>query len=182
MVRLFSLTCALAVAVVMSLAGVESCAQTAASWNAAQEGPALVKLSQPLYPLLATQAHMAGDAEILLTIGQDGVVESVMAVSGHPLFRQAALESAQQSRYECRSCRELVTSYRLVYTFQLLSGNCCTATDDSTNKNQQNQPYPVVTQSRNHVTVVDQLACECNPEQIKVRSVKCLYLWKCSIR
>ena len=174
----------LALAAVFSCAHVDSLAQTPDSPNEAKDGPALVKLSPPLYPPVARQAHINGDAEILLTIGQDGVIESVMAVSGNPLLRQAALDSAQRSRYECRNCREPVTPYRMVYTFRLDWRNCCTATDSSPNTNQQNQPYPRVDQLQNHVTVVDQIVCTCDPaiQTGKVRSAKCLYLWKCSSR
>lgn len=184
MKRTLSLTWVLAAAVVLSSAGVELLAQTAASSNEAQDGPAIVRLSQPLYPLLARQAHMIGDAVILLSIGQDGVIESVMAESGHPLLRQAALDSAQQSRYECRGCREPVTSFRLVYTFQLVWTNCCTAADGGPNKSQQDRPYPQIAQSGNHVTVADQLICTCDKaaQMGKARSVKCLYLWRCSSR
>ena len=184
MIRFLFLTWVLVAAVVLCTANVESLAQSAASSNVAQDGPAIIKLSQPPYPPLARQAHITGDTEILLTIGQDGVIESVIAVSGHPMLRQAALESAQQSQYECRNCREPVTSYRLVYTFQLAWRNCCTAADSISMKSQQDRPYPRVEQSQNHVTVVDQIECACDPagQSGKVRFAKCFYLWKCSSR
>ena len=53
-----------------------------------------------------------------------------MAVSGHPLLRAAALDSAQHAQFECRKCSEATTSYRLAYTFQI-EGDCsCVPVDD----------------------------------------------------
>lgn len=175
MMRSLFVTWALTAAISLTCASVECLAQTTTTSNEAQDGPAIVKLSPPVYPPVARQARITGDAEILLTIGQDGVIESAMAVSGHPLLSQSALDSAQQSRYECRNCREQVTPYRLVYTYRLA---------DSGSDASQNQRYPQVVQLQNHVSVVERIVCMCDPagQFGKVRSAKCLYLWKCSSR
>jgi hypothetical protein len=185
MTRLRSFTWTLAAIAALSAAGVESLAQTAANPNAVSNGPVIVKLSQPVYPPLGKQARIIGDVEVVLGIRPDGSVESATVVSGHPVLKQAALDSAQQSQYECISCSDSVTSYRVLYTFQLIvTGSCCTTTDGGPNNNKQGQPYPQVTQSQNHVTVVDQPVCICDPAGTigKARSFKCLYLWRCSSR
>jgi len=96
--RSLFVTWALVAAFALASTSVECSAQTKATSNEAHDGPAIVKLSPPVYPPVARQARITGDAEILLSIGQDGVIESTMAVSGHPLLRQSALDSAQQSR------------------------------------------------------------------------------------
>jgi hypothetical protein len=151
-------TWAFTAVVVLVTASVESIAQTSATSNEPQDGPAFVKLSPPVYPALARQAH------ITATAGK-----------GHPLLTQSALDSAQQSQYKCRNCREPVTSYRLVYTYQLV---------DSSSDESKNQTYPQTIQLENHVTVVAQMVCLCDPPMTlgKVRSAKCLYLWKCASR
>ena len=121
-------------------------AQTDAPVPAAAAGVLLVKLSPPVYPRLARQARIMGDVRIQLAIRRDGI-ESSAVVSGHPLLKHAALESAQQSGFECRGCSDEVNSYSLNYRFGLRDDNAC---------------RPVVDKRR-------------------VRSLKCLYLWKCGV-
>lgn len=98
-------------------------AQTDAPVPAAAAGVLLVKLSPPVYPPLARQARIMADVRIQLAIRRDGSVESSEVVSGHPLLKRAALESAQQSKFECRSCSDEVNSYSLNYTFGLGDDN-----------------------------------------------------------
>lgn len=76
-----------------------------------------VQLSPPVYPPLARQARITGDVKIQLKIRSDGSVASAEVISGHPMLKQAALESAQKSTYLCHGCKELETSYSLTYTF-----------------------------------------------------------------
>jgi hypothetical protein len=134
----------------------------------------MVTLSQPVYPSLARQAAIIGEVALVLRIRKDGTVESAVAESGPPLLRQAALNSAQQSRYDCQNCSETLNSYRLVYAFLLIDEeNCCNSVDD-----------PRITQSQNRITITNRHFCFCDPAATlgKVRSLKCLYLWRCSSR
>jgi len=175
----------LALVIGLSFAVAESSAQTAVSSEAPQDGAALTKLSQPVYPPLARQTRIAGDVILLLRIWEDGTIESAVVDSGHPLLKQAALDSAQESKFECRKCSEPLTSFRLVYTFQLAGPTeCCKPTEQSANEKPADQPVPRVIQSENHVTVIDQPVCICDPaaDVVKVRSLKCLYLWRCGLR
>jgi TonB family protein len=151
--------------------------QAAAPSNAVQAGVVLSKLSQPIYPQMARVAAIQGDVEVKLGIRRDGSIESVAAVSGHPILKQAALDSAQQSQFECRACVDEVTSYFLTYSFQLATGTYAPPKpNESGGVN--------VVQSENHVTifaeavriVIDNFA------YLRVRSVKCLYLWSCGSR
>ena len=87
-------------------------AQTDAPVPAAAAGVFLVKLSPPVYPPLARQARIMGDVRIQLAIRRDGSIESSEGVSGHPLLKQAALESAQQSEFECRVLATKLTHTR----------------------------------------------------------------------
>jgi TonB family protein len=78
----------------------------------------MVSLFNAIYPPLARQAGISGDVELKLGIRRDGSIESAAAVSGHAMLTQAALNSAQQSQFECRGCEDEVTSHTLVYSFQ----------------------------------------------------------------
>jgi outer membrane biosynthesis protein TonB len=112
----------------MSAATVESSAQVATRSNSEEQGATLARLSPPIYPPLAKQARIIGDVDLELSVRQDGSLESVAVFSGHPLLAQGALDSVQHSQFECRSCREAVTSERIVYTFQLNSTEYCPQT------------------------------------------------------
>jgi TonB family protein len=86
----------------------------------------ILELSQPVYPPLARQANIYGDVSIAVTVHPDGKTE-VAFESGHPILKQSAVESAQNSRFECRACDSIVT-YHLVYSFRLVKGSdCCSA-------------------------------------------------------
>ena len=135
----------------------------------------LTKLSPPVYPPLARQARIMGDVRIRIGIQKDGSVVSAEVMSGHPMLKQAALESAQKSTFECRACSEEVTPYSLTYTFAFRDdGDCCNGGERA----------PVVTQSEGHVTIAAAAQCICDPRgsYIRVRAAKCLYLWKCELR
>jgi len=180
MSRFISSVCALAGLVVLSYVVVESLAQSEPSSDTAQATVVLTKLSPPVYPRLALQTRTTGDVELILDVQPNGSVASAIVVSGHPLLKQAALESAQQSQFECRNCSEGMRSYRLLYSFQLGPTSYCTETSDSANGKQEQQPYPRVIQSQNRVTLVDQPVGTCDlaftVSRKKVRSAKCLYL------
>jgi len=162
---------------------VTSLAQETKNSDQPLEGAIITKLSPLIYPPLARQTRVTGDVELKLEIRPNGSVVSATVISGHPLLRQFALENAQQSQFACSECREEVSSYRLVYTFELGPTSYCT---DEPNKSSASpeQPYPRLTQSQGHVTLVDQPVGTCDPAGTitysKVRSAKCLYLWKCA--
>jgi TonB family protein len=159
----------------------QSLAQNKVGPEAPQEGVVLTKLSEPVYPPLASQTRIAGDVHLTLKVRLDGSVESTTVVSGHPLLQQAAIESLQKSQFECRKCDE-AASIELVYTFQIAgTESCCTPPENQAKNDHEDLPIPRVIQFQNHVTVIDRPACICDPSAVvtKVRSLKCLYLWKC---
>jgi TonB family protein len=59
----------------------------------------LVNQPKPVYPPLAKQARIQGTVRFSATIGKDGDVKNLEAVSGHPLLVPAALESVKQWVY-----------------------------------------------------------------------------------
>jgi TonB family protein len=142
-------------------------------------GVVLTSVSSPIYPPPARQARITGDVKIQVGIRKDGSVASAEVLSGHPMLRQAALASAQISTFECRQCSEALTPYSLTYTFEIHGGcslgpNCQAVASRA----------PEVTQLQNKITIAVEPMCTCDPSvtRIKVRSAKCVYLWKCSFR
>ena len=152
--------------------------------NVPQSEVALTWLSNPVYPRLALQARVAGDVELKLNVRADGTVQSADVVGGPAMLRQAAVVSAQQSKFECRGCDENVSSYQMVYTFQL--GPTIDCSDSAVKSDSANaQTYPQITRSQNRVTLIDEPVGTCDVYTTtirKVRSVKCLYLWRCGYR
>lgn len=175
----------LAVAVIFSTAVVSTLAQTATVSDPNQEELVIVKLSPPVYSQLAKQARITGDVKLTLTLRQDGSLESAVVVSGHPILQQAALDSIQQSRFECRNCNEGLTSLPIVYIFQLGPATDCGTTTTTPNDAWSQQRYPQVTQSQGQISLLDQPVGTCDIAPtigLRVRSARCFYLWKCGIR
>jgi hypothetical protein len=147
-----------------------------------QNAAILMKLSPPIYPPIAVTAHVTGDIELLLNIRRVGSVESVIVISGPPLLQQAALDSAKQSQFQCIHCVEELTPYHLFYGFRLDSPPDACAGPDPCNTPLPVERAPEVAVSENHITVTNHPSpvCICDYRK-KVRSAKCLYLWKCGI-
>jgi TonB family protein len=59
----------------------------------------LLRRVQPVYPPLARTSGIHGDVTLLAVIGRDGTVQSVRAISGHPLLVPAATRAVQQWVY-----------------------------------------------------------------------------------
>jgi TonB family protein len=174
------ITFGLGLCVLLSVPHKVCTAQGVTNSESPQSGVALTKLVQPIYPPVARATRTTGDVDLRVTIRQDGAVDSVVVLSGHPLLKESAVTSAQQSQFECRGCTEQLTKYRLVYTFEI-EGECeCEPKETQSNKKEPEQAYPRISDAQHRVTVVAQLHCICDPPATtKVRSLRCLYLWKC---
>lgn len=160
---------------------VMSCAVSAQTLTGPQGQVVIAKLSPPIYPVIARTAHVFGDVHVTVGVRQDGGIDSAVVTSGPALLRLAALNSVHGSQFQCRGCDSAVTKYLIVYTFRLGPDPSCVATKEAPQTNAKQQSYPRVIQSENHVTVVDQpfVTCDMAFEIGKVRSIKCLFLWKC---
>ena len=86
---------------------------------------AIVKLVPPVYPPVAREARIMGDVGLRMAIRRDGSVALAEVVSGPPLLKQAALESAQKSTFICENCSQEMTDYFLKYTFGFRDENNC---------------------------------------------------------
>jgi len=160
----------------LSFSAGESLAQDAINSTDPENEVVLTKLSPPAYPPIARSAHISGDVELMLEIRRDGSIQSATVVSGPEMLKKPALDSSQQSHFECRGCSESVVPYRLTYTFKLIDPNV------DANGCRPIEPHPDATLSLNHVTLTDRAVFTCDPAARRVRSSKCLYLWRCGTR
>jgi len=156
-----------------------------ASFAAVNGKPVLMKLANPIYPKVARTANIAGDVRVLVSVRPDGSIATATIVSGPPMLQQSALESAQHSTFECNGCTG-DARYLILYKFKQASGDdCCTAHTVVPAVRQEpvsadNQETPDA-----QVEVVAERVCICDPAPtiaFRRRSVRCLYLWKCSVR
>ncbi len=60
----------------------------------------LIRHPDPIYPQIAKSARISGTVELAAIIGEDGHVQDLRVVSGHPLLRQAAIDAVKQWVYQ----------------------------------------------------------------------------------
>lgn len=60
----------------------------------------LVFAPKPVYPKLAIQAHITGTVKLAVLIGEDGAVERIRLIGGHPFLVPAAMDAVKQWEYE----------------------------------------------------------------------------------
>jgi len=66
--------------------------------------PHLVHRVEPEYPQMARIAHIMGDVRMLATIGKDGRVHDIHAVTGHLILVSSALDAVKQWVYTPETC------------------------------------------------------------------------------
>lgn len=59
----------------------------------------LVNRVEPVYPHIAAISGIQGQVKLHAIIGRDGRIQSLSAISGHPLLLRAALDAVEQWRY-----------------------------------------------------------------------------------
>jgi|SRR3954447_13059543 len=97
------------------------------------------------------------------------------------MLKDAALNSAEDSEFQRHGCEDAITDYSMTYTFGLTNHEkCCEEVPNSAQ--QESRLKTGVFQVGNHITVLAEPTCICDPsaEIRRVRSAKCLYLWRCS--
>ena len=61
--------------------------------------PCIIHQVKPLYSSQAKAAHIVGNMILSIYVDRDGYVQDVMAVQGHPLLVQSAINAVRQWRY-----------------------------------------------------------------------------------
>jgi len=59
----------------------------------------LINKVNPVYPELAIRAHVSGTVMLEAVIDEEGIVENLKILSGHPLLRDAAYSAVKQWKY-----------------------------------------------------------------------------------
>src|SRR5262249_13955924 len=139
-------------------------------------------LQNPIFPPLARTANIEGVVEVEVRVRPDGSTEA-KAISGHAMLKQAALDSATLSHFECRNCIGPLP-YSLIYTFKRVSeDDCCSALSSPVRVVQEPQSFDARGLPQTRISISTGHVCLCDPSSVttkKVRSLKCFYLWKCS--
>jgi TonB family protein len=142
-----------------------------------KNAPVIAKLPPTSYPPIALAAHVWGLVDLYVTVHPDGTVASADVVSGPAMLRDAAIESAKQTQFQCPGCAASGTRFRIIFKYELAEAYYCDPPDKS---------YPKVSQNAGIITFAGQPAGTCDPmgtvEKVRVRSAKCLFLWKCGLR
>lgn len=182
--RYLSSVFSLAVAVAVTCGTVKCLAQTMPNSDLPPNTVILLQPGTTIYPPVARQAHITGVVELQVRVGHDGSVQSAELISGHPILQAAALASARESRFECRACSQSVVSSLLVYTFQLTPAADPCKTSESPTHTELAEPGRSSGSAQIHVGVTAEAITTCDPAVaiVRMRSMKCLYLWKCGTR
>ena len=68
--------------------------------NTQLQAAQLIERKEPIYPVVAREAHLSGAVEVRFHIRPDGTVHDVGVVRGNRLLSEAAIEAVQQWRYK----------------------------------------------------------------------------------
>jgi hypothetical protein len=136
----------------------------------------------PTYPSLAVQANIKGTVQVELTLGADGTVKSWKVVSGHPLLARVVTDSLPEARFACDGCKDQTYSYTLAYEFALPEDRFASACEEFHRTGKEPAMPPSTQDSATHVTVRPAHAgCMVrDPATPRVRSIRCLWLWRCA--
>ncbi len=121
-------------------------------------------------------ARVTGEVDLKMTLRQNGTPGTVQVESGPQMLQQAAVDSLTRSTFESEPGHNADEPYRLVYQFALDKAPGCNQERDKS--------YPRIHYETNTVTISAQAITICDnaTERTRVRSVKCLFLWKCGLR
>jgi TonB family protein len=81
------------------------------------------KKVQPAYPAIARAARAKGAVQVEVTISERGEVINAQAISGHPMFREAALQAAKQWRFKPTELSGKPVKTQGIITFNFDTGN-----------------------------------------------------------
>jgi hypothetical protein len=105
---------------------------------------------EPAYPQMARIAHIFGRLVLEITVQPDGTV-TVQETEGHPILVQAAKDSVQKSKLGCDGCGKEPHTFSVTYEFKIIDP----------------PPQPV------------RSALPPMTHHYRVRSIRCMYLWRC---
>ncbi len=170
----------------MSRFGLFICVSLLSAQSVTKTVVTVARVSAPRYPKLALQARIATTVVLNITVRPDGSVDSVALVSGHPLLNDAAIESAKNTLFDCKECREPVIIQQVTYRFELGDALPCEGINSSGYGIYDENADTQVSQSSKTIIVLGHPYGACDPRGrisfLRLRSAKCLYLWRCGKR
>lgn len=144
----------------------------------------LTELHGATYPRGPQNAAIQGKVQLELHFKPDGTIELLNVVhADHAMLVEAAIKSVRASHFECTNCGGTVPAYSLTFEFRVL-----TSDPEQFCKNPDQQPPPELDTSLHKITIFANEVWTCDPSAVirrtftRVRSAKCLYLWKCGLR
>jgi periplasmic protein TonB len=84
--------------------------------------PKAIEQMQPLYPVLARQAHVQGEVQIDAILDAQGNVVDMKVISGPPLLYQAALDALRKWKYEPTYLNEEPIAVQMIVTITFRLG------------------------------------------------------------
>jgi TonB family protein len=110
-----------------------------------------VVFSRPVYPQMARIANIQGQVTLEITVNPDGAV-TIQKATGHPILIEAAKDSVLHSTLVCEGCGGESHTFPVTYDFKL-----------------DNPPPPAPS-----------APVRARPLR-RVRSIRCMYLWRCAV-
>ena len=77
----------------------QDCVKNPTETPAEFESGRILRMPKPRYPLRARQAHVDGEVEVQIIIGEEGTVIAAAAVSGHFLLYDACVAAARDAMF-----------------------------------------------------------------------------------
>jgi TonB family protein len=75
---------------------------------AGESSPAVKLAAAPKYPILTLAGRVYGKVTVRVTIDRAGTMKDARVVEGHPMLREAAVNAAQQWKFEEGAAQERV--------------------------------------------------------------------------
>ncbi|HKV95211.1 MAG TPA: energy transducer TonB [Candidatus Angelobacter sp.] len=146
--------------------------------EALAQGPILVwdDFHPPVYPRSAQIAHIMGPVTIEFTLQPNNAV-AIKKSTGHPLLVAAAEETIKSSQLHCINCPDDAAIFAIVFDFTFANHDC-----DEAGKHPSSSAK---LESSTHISFIAEPVCTIDPATVttrryrKVRSIQCLYLWRC---
>lgn len=168
--RLVTVGLILPIVMGLAVAGCSLMAQTPTKDQKIEPHVILRKLFPPFYSPLARQALAQGDVHLKVSIHSDGSIDAVSVIDGSPVLRQAAVDSAKQSQFECKDCRQSdhLAERTFTYSFRVspeekpADSNCCLEDQAPPEK----VPTTQVSQSDARITITIPPVCICSAEYL----------------
>jgi hypothetical protein len=146
--------------------------QTFAQNEHDHNGPHLVEVNGLKYPAIAAAARVQGTVHIQLIISRDAKLLKSDPIDGPAMLQDASSNILTHFIFDCSKCT--AEQYPLLITLQFtldIPTNCDQPSTDTKYEIKENSVII-------HSGAI--ILCDPSPDIIKSRSLKCLYLWRCS--